>query len=181
MDRRGSTEFGLDIDGNVKLNERRRQIQEFIEVNSPYMILLLSTRDGEWGIYLNSHKSEKYLEDGEIALGSCEAVVESIFYPKILDGVQKFVFEKRISYVRIDGQSSIQSFHNSKEVKIANIGILAEAYETSLDISSAAEMFVISKDLVLKFLVQQSIKYWEGRGARMKWKWKIIVVSYHPP
>ncbi|CAH9100870.1 unnamed protein product [Cuscuta europaea] len=58
---------------------------------------------------------------------------------------------------------------------------VTEANETSLDFSSAAEMSVISKDLVLKFLVQQSVKYWEGRGARMKWKREIMAVSYHPP
>ncbi|CAH9112136.1 unnamed protein product [Cuscuta europaea] len=84
---------------------------------SSYMILLQSTNDGGWGIYLSSLKSENQLEDGETALGSCEDVVESIFYPKILDGVQQFVSEKRISYVRIDGQFSIQSFHNSKEAE----------------------------------------------------------------
>ncbi|CAH9140463.1 unnamed protein product [Cuscuta epithymum] len=108
MDRRGSTEFVIGSDGHVKLDERRRRFQEFIDVNSPSMILLLSTRDGEWGIYLSSLKSEKHLESGETAL-------ESIFNSKILDRVQQFVSEKRKSYVHIDGQISIRSFYNSKE------------------------------------------------------------------
>ncbi|CAH9097386.1 unnamed protein product [Cuscuta epithymum] len=42
------------IDGSVKLDERRRQIQEFNDVNSPYMIFLLSTRAGGLGINLTS-------------------------------------------------------------------------------------------------------------------------------
>ncbi|CAH9072279.1 unnamed protein product [Cuscuta europaea] len=32
---------------------------------------------------------------------------------------------------------------------------------------------------VWKILIQQPVKYWEGRGARIKWK--IMVVPYHPP
>ncbi|CAH9119542.1 unnamed protein product [Cuscuta europaea] len=42
------------IDGNVKLDERRRQILEFNDVTSPYMIFLLSTRAGGLGINLTS-------------------------------------------------------------------------------------------------------------------------------
>ncbi|KAK8995618.1 hypothetical protein V6N11_075884 [Hibiscus sabdariffa] len=40
------------IDGNVKLEERRRQIQEFNDVNSNYRIFILSTRAGGLGINL---------------------------------------------------------------------------------------------------------------------------------
>ncbi|KAL3527095.1 hypothetical protein ACH5RR_011751 [Cinchona calisaya] len=42
------------IDGNVKLEERRRQIQEFNDVNSKYRIFLLSTRAGGLGINLTA-------------------------------------------------------------------------------------------------------------------------------
>ncbi|KAJ4843830.1 ATP-dependent DNA helicase ddm1 [Turnera subulata] len=42
------------IDGAVKLEERRRQIQEFNDVNSPYRIFLLSTRAGGLGINLTA-------------------------------------------------------------------------------------------------------------------------------
>ncbi|CAH9109958.1 unnamed protein product [Cuscuta epithymum] len=37
------------------------------------------------------------------------------------------------------------------------------------------------KSQVPKPKVQNSAMYWEGRGARMKMKWKIKAVSYHPP
>ncbi|KDP38310.1 hypothetical protein JCGZ_05196 [Jatropha curcas] len=42
------------IDGSVKLDERRRQIQEFNDVNSNYRIFLLSTRAGGLGINLTA-------------------------------------------------------------------------------------------------------------------------------
>ncbi|KAI3462493.1 hypothetical protein Pfo_019156 [Paulownia fortunei] len=42
------------IDGNVKLAERRRQIQEFNDVDSNYRIFLLSTRAGGLGINLTA-------------------------------------------------------------------------------------------------------------------------------
>ncbi|CAH9101228.1 unnamed protein product [Cuscuta europaea] len=59
---------------------------------------------------------------------------------------------------------------------------VTEVNETSLKISSAIERSMILKDLVLKsLLVHQPVKYWEGRGARMKCKWKIMADSYHPP
>ncbi|KAH1072832.1 hypothetical protein J1N35_025160 [Gossypium stocksii] len=42
------------IDGSVKLEERRRQIQEFNDVNSDYRIFILSTRAGGLGINLTA-------------------------------------------------------------------------------------------------------------------------------
>ncbi|XP_075501519.1 ATP-dependent DNA helicase DDM1-like [Primulina tabacum] len=42
------------IDGNVKLEQRRRQIQDFNDVDSEYRIFLLSTRAGGLGINLTS-------------------------------------------------------------------------------------------------------------------------------
>ncbi|XP_059640968.1 ATP-dependent DNA helicase DDM1-like [Cornus florida] len=42
------------IDGNVKLPERRRQIEEFNDVNSNYRIFILSTRAGGLGINLTA-------------------------------------------------------------------------------------------------------------------------------
>ncbi|KAJ8770709.1 hypothetical protein K2173_021356 [Erythroxylum novogranatense] len=42
------------IDGSVKLDDRRRQIEEFNDVNSNYRIFLLSTRAGGLGINLTS-------------------------------------------------------------------------------------------------------------------------------
>lgn len=42
------------IDGSVKLEERRKQIQEFNDVNSNYRVFLLSTRAGGLGINLTS-------------------------------------------------------------------------------------------------------------------------------
>ncbi|GAY55983.1 hypothetical protein CUMW_168260 [Citrus unshiu] len=61
---------------------------------------------------------------------------------KVLDGVQEFISEKGIGFVRIDGntlprdrQSAVHSFQLSNEVKIAIIGITAGG--VGLDFSSA--------------------------------------------
>ncbi|MCD7465632.1 Chromatin remodeling factor DDM1b [Datura stramonium] len=51
------SERGFDvcrIDGNVKLDERKRQINEFNDVSSKYRIFLLSTRAGGLGINLTA-------------------------------------------------------------------------------------------------------------------------------
>ncbi|KAL2340723.1 hypothetical protein Fmac_008663 [Flemingia macrophylla] len=64
---------------------------------------------------------------------------------KVLDGVQAFICEKGISFVRIDGntlardrQSAVVSFRSSPEVKIAIIGILAAGF--GLDFSAAQDV-----------------------------------------
>nr|XP_007157652.1 hypothetical protein PHAVU_002G087300g [Phaseolus vulgaris]ESW29646.1 hypothetical protein PHAVU_002G087300g [Phaseolus vulgaris] len=64
---------------------------------------------------------------------------------KVLDGVQEFICEKGINFVRIDGntlardrQSAVVSFRSSPEVKIAIIGILAAGF--GLDFSTAQEV-----------------------------------------
>ncbi|KAF7806233.1 DNA annealing helicase and endonuclease ZRANB3 [Senna tora] len=61
---------------------------------------------------------------------------------KVLDGVQEFICEKGIGFIRIDGntlardrQSAVVSFRSTPEVKIAIIGILAAGF--GLDFSSA--------------------------------------------
>ncbi|XP_061358893.1 uncharacterized protein LOC133303060 isoform X2 [Gastrolobium bilobum] len=64
---------------------------------------------------------------------------------KVLDGVQEFICEKGISFIRIDGntlakdrQSAVVSFRSSPEVKIAIIGILAAGF--GLDFSTAQDV-----------------------------------------
>ncbi|CAL0323772.1 unnamed protein product [Lupinus luteus] len=64
---------------------------------------------------------------------------------KVLDGLQEFVCEKGIGFVRIDGttlardrQSAVVSFRSSPEVKIAIIGILAAGF--GLDFSTAQDV-----------------------------------------
>ncbi|XP_062116617.1 uncharacterized protein LOC133830616 isoform X2 [Humulus lupulus] len=64
---------------------------------------------------------------------------------KVLNGVQEFICEKRIGFVRIDGttlardrQSAVLSFRSSTEVKIAIIGITAGG--VGLDFSSAQHL-----------------------------------------
>ncbi|KAI4343927.1 hypothetical protein L6164_011216 [Bauhinia variegata] len=61
---------------------------------------------------------------------------------KVLDGIQEFICEKGISFVRIDGntpakdrQLAVGSFRSSPEVRIAIVGILAAGY--GVDFSSA--------------------------------------------
>ncbi|CAH9138985.1 unnamed protein product [Cuscuta epithymum] len=44
-----------------------------------------------------------------------------------------------------------------------------------------AMKYIWKKIQVPKLKVQKPVTYWEGRGARMKGKWKIMADSYHPP
>ncbi|KAK7411371.1 hypothetical protein VNO78_02804 [Psophocarpus tetragonolobus] len=82
-----------------------------------------------------------------IIAGSENASKMIIFahHHKVLDGVQEFICEKGISFVRIDGhtlardrQSAVVSFRSSPEVKIAIIGILAAGF--GLDFSTAQDV-----------------------------------------
>ncbi|KAH1126757.1 hypothetical protein AAZX31_06G189900 [Glycine max] len=82
-----------------------------------------------------------------IIAGSENASKMIIFahHHKVLDGVQVFLCEKGISFVRIDGntlardrQSAVVSFRSSPEVKIAIIGILAAGF--GLDFSTAQDV-----------------------------------------
>ncbi|KAK7291135.1 hypothetical protein RIF29_06044 [Crotalaria pallida] len=64
---------------------------------------------------------------------------------KVLDGVQEFMCEKGIGFVRIDGntlardrQSAVVSFRSSPEVKVAIIGVLAAGF--GLDFSTAQDV-----------------------------------------
>ncbi|MED6194350.1 hypothetical protein PIB30_027738 [Stylosanthes scabra] len=64
---------------------------------------------------------------------------------KVLDGIQEFICEKGVGFVRIDGstlprdrQSAVVSFRSSSEVKIAIIGILAAGF--GLDFSTAQDV-----------------------------------------
>ncbi|CAH9120943.1 unnamed protein product [Cuscuta epithymum] len=95
----------------------------------------------EW---LSIHPVIAEMDGAETVGSSCCSPKMIIFahHHKVLDGVQEFVSERGISYIRIDGhtpaydrQSSIQSFQNSKEVKIAIIGIIAGG--SGLNLSAA--------------------------------------------
>ncbi|XP_058788404.1 uncharacterized protein LOC131662604 [Vicia villosa] len=64
---------------------------------------------------------------------------------KVLDGVQEFICEKGVGFVRIDGltlpkdrQSAVISFRSSPEVKIAIIGVLAAGF--GVDFSTAQDV-----------------------------------------
>ncbi|KAG8388752.1 hypothetical protein BUALT_Bualt02G0158000 [Buddleja alternifolia] len=70
-------------------------------------------------------------ETTEESSGSHKMIIFA-YHHKVLDGVQAFICEKGIQFVRIDctvtggeRQAAIQSFQSSKEVKIALIGIRA--------------------------------------------------------
>ncbi|KAK4402232.1 DNA annealing helicase and endonuclease ZRANB3 [Sesamum angolense] len=80
-------------------------------------------------------------ETTEESSGSHKMIVFA-YHHKVLDGVQVFLCEKGIQFVRIDctitgsdRQSAIQSFQSSKEVKVALIGIRAGG--TGLNLTSA--------------------------------------------
>ncbi|XP_019200029.1 PREDICTED: DNA annealing helicase and endonuclease ZRANB3 isoform X3 [Ipomoea nil] len=95
----------------------------------------------EW---LSIHPVIAEIGDEEPIGANCSSQKMIIFahHHKVLDGVQEFVYDKGINYVRIDGntpaferQSAILSFQNSKEVKIAIVGILAGG--SGLNLSAA--------------------------------------------
>ncbi|XP_044484678.1 DNA annealing helicase and endonuclease ZRANB3 isoform X2 [Mangifera indica] len=78
---------------------------------------------------------------------------------KVLDGVQEFLCEKEIGFVRIDGntlprdrQSAVLSFRSSNEVKIAIIGITAGG--VGLDFSSAQSVVFLEMPLSPSLMLQ---------------------------
>lgn len=81
------------------------------------------------------------VEKNEGSLGTHKMIIFA-FHHKVLDGVQAFICEKGIQFVRIDctitggdRQSAIHSFQTSKEVKIALVGIRAGG--SGLNLTSA--------------------------------------------
>lgn len=73
---------------------------------------------------------------------SCPKMIIFAHHHKVLDGVQAFICDKGIGFVRIDGttlprdrQSAVNSFQSSKEIKVAIIGITAAC--VGLDFSLA--------------------------------------------
>ncbi|XP_075492000.1 LOW QUALITY PROTEIN: uncharacterized protein LOC142530108 [Primulina tabacum] len=81
------------------------------------------------------------VENNEGSLSSHKMIIFA-FHHKVLDGVQAFICEKGIQFVRIDctitggdRQAAIHSFQSSKEVKIALIGIRAGG--SGLNLTSA--------------------------------------------
>ncbi|RDY04796.1 DNA annealing helicase and endonuclease ZRANB3, partial [Mucuna pruriens] len=78
-------------------------------------------------------------------LESASKMIIFAHHHKVLDGVQEFICEKGINFVRIDGntlardrQSAVVSFRTSPEVKIAIVGILAAGF--GLDFSTAQDV-----------------------------------------
>nr|POE73190.1 isoform 4 of dna annealing helicase and endonuclease zranb3 [Quercus suber] len=73
---------------------------------------------------------------------SSQRMIIFAHHHSVLDGIQEFICEKGISFVRIDGktldkdrQTAVQSFQSSAEIKIAIIGLTAGG--AGLDLSSA--------------------------------------------
>ncbi|CAI8584559.1 unnamed protein product [Vicia faba] len=64
------------IDGSVKLDERKRQIQEFNDINSNFRIFLLSTRAGGLGINLTAADT-CILYDSDWAMDRCHRIGQS--------------------------------------------------------------------------------------------------------
>lgn len=77
----------------------------------------------------------------DLNMSSCKMIVFA-HHHRVLDGIQEFLCEKGIGFVRIDGktlakdrQLAVQLFRSSNEIKIAIIGITAGG--VGLDFSSA--------------------------------------------
>ncbi|KAH9778013.1 hypothetical protein KPL71_007210 [Citrus sinensis] len=94
---------------------------------------------------------------------------------KVLDGVQEFISEKGIGFVRIDGntlprdrQSAVHSFQLSNEVKIAIIGITAGG--VGLDFSSAQNVVFLelpqSPSLMLQDTRDES--HWQNLNKSLR-------------
>ncbi|KAK2970335.1 hypothetical protein RJ640_003303 [Escallonia rubra] len=84
----------------------------------------------EW-LSIHPIVAELDVGDGVERSLSSQKMIIFAHHLKVLDGVQEFLCEKRMGFVRLDGNTSesdrklaIQSFQSSKEVKIAIIGIL---------------------------------------------------------
>ncbi|CAH9084507.1 unnamed protein product [Cuscuta europaea] len=63
----------------------------------------------------------------------------------------------------------------------ANFGNIREHSASRTLLLLLAEKNMKMQLQVLKLKIQNAMLYWEGRGARMKCKWEIMVDSYHPP
>ncbi|KAF5187160.1 Pentatricopeptide repeat-containing protein [Thalictrum thalictroides] len=80
---------------------------------------------------------------------------------KVLDGVQNFICERDIKFVRIDGntlardrQSAVQEFRSSSEVKLAIIGITAGG--VGIDFSSAQNVVFLELPKCVSELLQDT-------------------------
>ncbi|KAK9090799.1 hypothetical protein Sjap_023976 [Stephania japonica] len=80
---------------------------------------------------------------------------------KVLDGVQEFLCEKGIGFVRIDGntlardrQSAVQAFRSSAEIKAAIIGITAGG--VGIDFSSAQHVVFVELPHTVSELLQDT-------------------------
>ncbi|KQK15412.1 DNA annealing helicase and endonuclease ZRANB3 [Brachypodium distachyon] len=86
--------------------------------------------------------SNHLIHDNPDSQSSCQKTIIFAHHLKVLDGVQVFLCEKGINFVRIDGSSlprerkeAVDSFRSNPEVKVVVIGITAGG--VGLDFSSA--------------------------------------------
>ncbi|KAK1679074.1 hypothetical protein QYE76_039922 [Lolium multiflorum] len=92
--------------------------------------------------------SNHLIHDDLDSQSSCQKTIIFAHHLKVLDGVQVFLFEKGIKFVRIDGSTSsrerkeaVDSFRLNPEVKVAIIGITAGG--VGLDFSSAQNVVFV--------------------------------------
>ncbi|XP_068653942.1 uncharacterized protein [Aristolochia californica] len=152
---------GLQIEAHMYQNEHHEdgEVRIIYESRDPndcrsasqlsYQELGIAKLSGfrEW---LSNHSIVTESE-AAINLDSCASSQKTIIFAhhiKVLDGVQEFLCEKQIGFVRIDGrtlardrQAAVQAFRSSPEVKIALIGITAGG--VGLDFSSAKNVVFV--------------------------------------
>ncbi|EEC82393.1 hypothetical protein OsI_26740 [Oryza sativa Indica Group] len=101
----------------------------------------------EW--FLNHFIMKEPADNGSLdSQSNCQKTIIFAHHLKVLDGVQVFVTEQRIKYVRIDGSTSprerkdaVDSFRLNPEVMVAIIGITAGG--VGLDFSSAQNVVFV--------------------------------------
>ncbi|GMH18225.1 hypothetical protein Nepgr_020066 [Nepenthes gracilis] len=98
------------------------------------------------------------LSNSEMKL-SCHKMIIFAHHHKVLDGVQKFICEKGVGFVRIDKntldtdrRAAVQSFQTDKEVKVAMIGI--KVGYAGLNLSAAQSVVFLELPLEPTALLQ---------------------------
>uniref|UniRef100_A0A7N0TNK9 DNA annealing helicase and endonuclease ZRANB3 n=1 Tax=Kalanchoe fedtschenkoi TaxID=63787 RepID=A0A7N0TNK9_KALFE len=97
-------------------------------------------------------------EISDIHTGSRKMIIFA-HHHKVLDGVERFISEKGVSFVRIDGttlardrQASVISFQSSPEVKVAIIGVEAGGF--GIDLTSAQDVVFLELPITANSMLQ---------------------------
>ncbi|CAH9087707.1 unnamed protein product [Cuscuta europaea] len=143
------------------------------DANEHKIVMLLSLDSSDMGLK----------GDDNFALGSSvEEKVDEIKQIGVVDNFKNRAESERIKFLEKILEEKLRLQGKMLMFGCYNIYNNKKHYATmSLFLFLPAVKYIWKKVQVPKLKVQKPVKYWEGRGARMKLKWKIMVVPYHPP